>query len=149
MIAMKTRCFVCAAVPLYAKWTPNTYSVTYNAKGAASGTVSANQTKTHHVRLTRALDQPGLAVTVKNGATRLALFARPKDHLLAGARLLGAVQCRYERLDDQCDHAEPARGCDGSYGPRSGQRAVSGHRAGQRRRPRAGAKFFRVGVVGN
>ncbi len=38
-----------ADVTLYAQWTANTYTVTYNANGATSGTVPGNQTKTHDV----------------------------------------------------------------------------------------------------
>ncbi len=41
-----------AAVTLFAKWTANTYAVTYNANSATSGTVPTAQTKTHGVSLT-------------------------------------------------------------------------------------------------
>jgi uncharacterized repeat protein (TIGR02543 family) len=44
-----------AAVTLYAKWTPLlTYTVSYNANGATSGTVPSDQTKTEGIDLTLA-----------------------------------------------------------------------------------------------
>ncbi len=55
-----------AALTLYAKWTANTYPVTYNANGADSGAAPANQTKTYGVDLTLATNSGGL---VKNGYT--------------------------------------------------------------------------------
>ncbi|MDZ7832932.1 MAG: InlB B-repeat-containing protein [Desulfobacterales bacterium] len=51
------------AVTLYAKWTVNTYPVTYNANGADSGTAPADQTKTHDVDLTLATNSGNLAKT--------------------------------------------------------------------------------------
>lgn len=52
-----------AAVTLYAKWTVNTYAVTYNANGATSGTVPASQTKTNSVTLTLRTNSGNLAKT--------------------------------------------------------------------------------------
>ena len=43
-----------ANITFYAIWTINTYTVSYNANGATSGTAPANQTKTHDVALTLA-----------------------------------------------------------------------------------------------
>ncbi len=40
-----------ADLTLYAQWLADTYTVTYNANGATSGTVPADQTKTHDVPL--------------------------------------------------------------------------------------------------
>jgi uncharacterized repeat protein (TIGR02543 family) len=54
-----------ANVTLYAKWTPLTFAVTYNANGATSGTVPAAQVKTYGVALTLAAN-PG--VLTKPGA---------------------------------------------------------------------------------
>ena len=45
-----------AAVTLYAKWTPVTYTVTYNANGGTNA--PANQTKTYGVDLTLSADVP-------------------------------------------------------------------------------------------
>jgi len=50
-----------AAVTLYAKWTPNTYAVNYDANNATSGTPPANQNKTHDVTLTLATNSGSLA----------------------------------------------------------------------------------------
>jgi uncharacterized repeat protein (TIGR02543 family) len=50
-----------AAVTLYAKWTASTYTVTYNANSATSGTAPASQTKTHAVALTLATNSGALA----------------------------------------------------------------------------------------
>ncbi len=52
-----------ATVTLYAKWTPITYSVTYDANGATSGTAPMSQTKTHDVALTLATNSGGLLKT--------------------------------------------------------------------------------------
>ena len=51
------------AVTLYARWTLNTYAVTYNANGATSGTAPADQIKTHDVNLTLATNSGNLAKT--------------------------------------------------------------------------------------
>ncbi len=45
-----------ANLTLYAKWTPNTYTVTYNANGGSGA--PANQTKTHGVNLTLSNTKP-------------------------------------------------------------------------------------------
>jgi uncharacterized repeat protein (TIGR02543 family) len=55
-----------ANLSLFARWTANTYSVTYNANGATSGTAPATQTKTHDVALTLATNSGNLA---RNGFT--------------------------------------------------------------------------------
>ena len=52
-----------ANVTLYAKWTQDTYAVTYIANGATSGTIPAAQTKTHGVNLTLATNSGNLAKT--------------------------------------------------------------------------------------
>ena len=52
-----------AAATLYAKWTADTYSVTYNANGATGGTVPSNQVKIHDVGLTLATNSGGLVRT--------------------------------------------------------------------------------------
>ena len=52
-----------AAITLYAKWTPNTYTVSYNANSATSGTPPASQTKTNDVNLTLATNSGNLART--------------------------------------------------------------------------------------
>jgi uncharacterized repeat protein (TIGR02543 family) len=41
-----------AAATLYAQWTPDTYTVTYNGNGSTGGSVPADQTKTYDVSLT-------------------------------------------------------------------------------------------------
>jgi uncharacterized repeat protein (TIGR02543 family) len=50
-------------VDLYAKWTPDTYAVTYNANGATSGTAPEAQVKTHGVDLTLRTNTGNLAKT--------------------------------------------------------------------------------------
>ena len=55
-----------AGVTLFAKWTPNTYTVTYDANGSTGGTKPANQTKTHDVTLVLATNSGNL---VKTGYT--------------------------------------------------------------------------------
>ncbi len=55
-----------SAVTLYAKWTLNTFPVTYNANGATGGTVPAPQSKTYGVDLTLATNSGSL---VKTGST--------------------------------------------------------------------------------
>lgn len=50
-------------VTLYAKWNALTYAVTYNANSATSGVAPANQTKTHDVNLSLALNSGSLART--------------------------------------------------------------------------------------
>ena len=52
-----------AALALYAQWTTNTYTVTYDANGADSGTAPADQIKTHGIDLTLAANSGGLART--------------------------------------------------------------------------------------
>lgn len=52
-----------AAITLYAKWTPNTYLVSYNANGANAGSVPANQTKIHDTKLTLSGNIGSLAKT--------------------------------------------------------------------------------------
>lgn len=47
-----------ANVTLHAIWTPNTYTVTYNANGGSLGKVSATQTKTHGVDLPLDTEKP-------------------------------------------------------------------------------------------
>jgi Listeria-Bacteroides repeat domain (List_Bact_rpt) len=54
------------AVVLYAKWTLDTYAVTYDANGATGGTAPAMQTKTYGVNLTLATNSGSL---VKTGST--------------------------------------------------------------------------------
>jgi len=41
-----------AAATLYAQWTPDTYTVTYNGNGSTGGSLPADQTKTYDVSLT-------------------------------------------------------------------------------------------------
>ncbi len=41
-----------AAATLYAQWTPDTYTVTYNGNGSTGGSVPADQTKTYDASLT-------------------------------------------------------------------------------------------------
>ncbi len=48
---------------LYAKWTLKTYTVSYNANNATSGSVPASQTKTHNVALTLRTNTGNLART--------------------------------------------------------------------------------------
>ena len=55
-----------AAQTLYAKWTLDTYSVTYNGNGLSGGTAPAAQTKTYDVDLTLATNGGTL---VKTGST--------------------------------------------------------------------------------
>jgi uncharacterized repeat protein (TIGR02543 family) len=50
-----------AALTLYAEWKVGTYTVTYNANNATSGTAPANQTKTYGVDLTLAANTGNLA----------------------------------------------------------------------------------------
>jgi len=50
-----------ADTTLYAKWTANTYAVTYDGNGATSGSVPDAQTKTYGVALTLASNSGGLA----------------------------------------------------------------------------------------
>ena len=57
-----------ASVTLYAQWTANTYTVTYDGNGNTGGTTPANQTKTHGVSLTLATNSGAL---VKTGSTFL------------------------------------------------------------------------------
>ncbi len=52
-----------AEVALYARWTPNTYLVTYNGNGQSSGTAPVSQTKTYGVALTLQGNNGGLART--------------------------------------------------------------------------------------
>jgi uncharacterized repeat protein (TIGR02543 family) len=52
-----------ASLTLYAKWTLNTYAVTYNANGATSGTAPNAQVKTYGVDLTLAANTGSLART--------------------------------------------------------------------------------------
>ena len=52
-----------ANLSLFARWTANTYTVTYNANGATGGTAPATQTKTHDVALTLAGNSGNLART--------------------------------------------------------------------------------------
>lgn len=47
-----------ANATLYAQWTPDKYTVTYNPNGGNLGNVSATQTKTHDVNLTLDTDKP-------------------------------------------------------------------------------------------
>ena len=54
-----------APLTLYAAWTPLTYVVTYDANGATSGTVPANQTKTHGIDL---MLTPDIGSLGKSGA---------------------------------------------------------------------------------
>jgi hypothetical protein len=55
-----------SSVTLYALWTPNTFSVSYNANGATGGIVPGNQAKTYGVDLTLATNSGSL---VKTGST--------------------------------------------------------------------------------
>jgi uncharacterized repeat protein (TIGR02543 family) len=55
---------ITASTTLYAQWTPFTYTVSYAANGADSGTAPGNQTKTHGVTLTLASNSGNL---VKSG----------------------------------------------------------------------------------
>ena len=48
---------------LYARWTADTYTVTYNDNGSSGGNVPANQTKTHGTDLTLATNTGNLAKT--------------------------------------------------------------------------------------
>ncbi len=52
-----------ASDTLYAEWETDTYTITYNANGATSGTVPADQTKTHDVTLVLAINTGTLART--------------------------------------------------------------------------------------
>lgn len=52
-----------ADITLYAKWTPNTYTVTYDANSSTSGSVPSNQTKTYAVSLTLQTNTGTLART--------------------------------------------------------------------------------------
>jgi uncharacterized repeat protein (TIGR02543 family) len=52
-----------AAITLYAKWTLNTYTVSYNANSAISGTPPASQIKTNNINLTLATNSGNLART--------------------------------------------------------------------------------------
>ena len=52
-----------ANVILYAKWTVNTYPVTYNSNGSTGGAVPSNQAKTHDVTLVLALNSGSLVRT--------------------------------------------------------------------------------------
>jgi uncharacterized repeat protein (TIGR02543 family) len=52
-----------ANLSLFAKWTANTYTVTYNANDATTGSAPANQTKTQDVALTLATNSGNLART--------------------------------------------------------------------------------------
>jgi uncharacterized repeat protein (TIGR02543 family) len=52
-----------ANLALFARWTANTYTVTYNANGATSGTAPATQTKTHDVALTLTTNSGNLVLT--------------------------------------------------------------------------------------
>ena len=52
-----------ADLALFAKWTPNTYTVTYDANSATSGSAPTNQTKTHAVSLTLETNSGTLART--------------------------------------------------------------------------------------
>ncbi len=64
---------ITASTTLYAQWVLNTYTVSYDANGAASGTAPAAQTKTHGVNLLLAtnagnLARPGYSFTGWNTA---------------------------------------------------------------------------------
>ena len=52
-----------ANITLYAKWTANTYTVTYLGNSSTGGTVPSNQSKTHAVNLTLASNTGTLART--------------------------------------------------------------------------------------
>ena len=52
-----------ANATLYAQWTANTYTVTYNGNGSTGGTVPADQTKTHVVTLVLATNSGNLVKT--------------------------------------------------------------------------------------
>jgi len=54
---------ISSAVTLYAQWTPNTYTVTYDGNNKTTGTVPSNQTKTYGVNLTLATNSGTLART--------------------------------------------------------------------------------------
>jgi uncharacterized repeat protein (TIGR02543 family) len=51
------------ALTLYAQWTPDTYTITYQANGATGGLAPENQTKTYNVPLPLALNSNGLVRT--------------------------------------------------------------------------------------
>lgn len=52
-----------ADITLYAKWTADTYSITYDANSSTSGSVPSNQTKTYDVNLTLQTNTGTLART--------------------------------------------------------------------------------------
>ena len=52
-----------ANITLYAKWTADTYKITYDANGATSGTAPADQIKTHDTKLTLSKNTGSLAKT--------------------------------------------------------------------------------------
>lgn len=52
-----------SAVTLFAKWTANTYTVTYDGNSSTGGTVPSNQTKTHDIALTLATNTGNLVRT--------------------------------------------------------------------------------------
>lgn len=52
-----------ADLELYAQWTPNTYTVSYNGNGNTGGSAPPNQTKTHGVNLVLASDEGSLVRT--------------------------------------------------------------------------------------
>ena len=52
-----------ADLDLYAQWTPNTYTVSYNGNGNTDGSAPPNQTKTHGINLTLASDEGSLVRT--------------------------------------------------------------------------------------
>ena len=54
---------IAANTTLYANWTANTYTVTYNGNGNTSGTAPADQAKTHDVALTLRTNTGSLAKT--------------------------------------------------------------------------------------
>ena len=54
---------ITSSVTLYAQWTPNTYTVTYDGNNKTTGTVPSNQTKTYGVNLTLATNSGTLART--------------------------------------------------------------------------------------
>jgi len=54
---------ISANTTLYAQWTLNTYTISYSANSATSGTAPANQTKTHGVNITLATNTGSLART--------------------------------------------------------------------------------------
>jgi uncharacterized repeat protein (TIGR02543 family) len=116
------------ALTLYAKWTPNTYVVSYSANGATSGTAPANQTKTNDVNLTLATNSGNLARTgyvfvgwntATNGAgtdyavgatytgnTALALYAKWTSVLAPtslNATALSSTQIKLTWVDNSAD----------------------------------------------